>query len=227
MQQAVLSIVDNVSKLAISEKKSSDGVNCVIVLRATIGVPKTLLVEAEELAVNSVCTAFKPGLWEDRSFSRCNCGLLDAGIVLLDVVSCPCSLNRESTWKPRSCRVASFLPFYDSDVLWRIVVSNLSICILLRANILYTFPRWRGFLNSSSAYWDGIIPDSCAKLAISDSVSSMAPYVSYRFNMKAATCAVGGEVYSSNISRLACSLFSTFSTRCVLSTVEAVLFVKK
>lgn len=74
-----MSIVSSTSGLAISAETTSDGVGSVVVSSVTFSVLEILLVLAERLDENLVCTAATPNLWENRGFPRCGSGLADAG----------------------------------------------------------------------------------------------------------------------------------------------------
>lgn len=61
-------IVDNSSRLEISDEIASDDVDRVVVSGVINGIQEALLVGAECLDVDPLCTAITPDLWEDHGF---------------------------------------------------------------------------------------------------------------------------------------------------------------
>lgn len=117
LQYAPLSIADRALRLAISEDMAFDGAYCVVVSIAAIGVSEVLFVEPKRLNVDPLCTAFTIDSWKYHSFPKFFCSLVVNEFLLLDVNSCPCSLNRDVAWNARSIKFAFFFPLQYSRIL--------------------------------------------------------------------------------------------------------------
>lgn len=134
---------------------TSDSVECVVISSTITGVSKVLLVDAEVLDVDPLCTACTLHTYKDHNFLRCIYGLAVGEFVLLDVESCLCNLSRGAVRMARSCRFGSFLPLQYSRVPWHIEASKPSIPILFRMYFSYTPAHRRVFVSSFSAYCKG------------------------------------------------------------------------
>lgn len=95
LQYAPLSIVDKLSKLAISDDIAFGGFIRFVVYSAIFGIHNVLLIEAEVLDVDPPYMAYTSDLWKDHSFSACDCGFVLDGYVFLDTTLCYFNLNRD------------------------------------------------------------------------------------------------------------------------------------